>query len=66
MITHDRIIMETNNKRNELETYIYEANDKSTGVYKDYIDPAVVTVLQNELQQTRAWLDNEGQDSSKG
>jgi hypothetical protein len=38
MNTHDRIIHETNAKKNELETYIYEWKDRISGKYAEYAE----------------------------
>lgn len=40
MNTHDRVIYETNAKKNELETYIYEWTDRIVGKMADFTDPA--------------------------
>lgn len=36
MNTHDRIILETNMRKNELETFCYEWKDKLHGMYAKY------------------------------
>lgn len=42
LVNHDRIIHETQNKKNELETYIYEWRDRITGNFKDFTDQSKV------------------------
>lgn len=61
----DRVIQETQAKKNELETFIYDWRDKSTGSYKIYFEEAVIPELHKKLDEASHWLENEGHNASK-
>ncbi|KRX04010.1 hypothetical protein PPERSA_12457 [Pseudocohnilembus persalinus] len=61
----DRVIQETQAKKNELETFIYDWRDKSTGSYKIYFEEAVIPDLHKKLDEASHWLENDGHSASK-
>lgn len=65
MKTHDRIIQETNQKKNELETYIYEWRDRLDGKMKPYTVEANIPSYLESLSKAGNWLENEGESASK-
>jgi heat shock protein 4 len=65
MANEDRLITETADKRNELESYLYSMRDKLDGVLKPYTAPAMKERLQTLMNSTEDWLYGDGFDSSK-
>lgn len=65
MANEDRLITETADKRNELESYIYTMRDKLIGEYKKFASDEEVTTLNSGLQETEDWLYGDGFDSVK-
>ncbi len=66
MAFEDRIIVETADKRNELESYIYSMRDKLDGKLKGYYSQDEATKLKNLLNESEEWLDGDGWDATKG
>merc|ERR1712023_361570 len=65
MANEDRLITETADKRNELESYIYSMRDKLIGEYKKFATESEVSSLNASLQETEDWLYGDGFDSVK-
>ena len=66
MAQQDRIIEETANKRNELESYVYDMRNHLCDRLRDYISEADKTAFEAKLQETEDWLyTDEGFDSTK-
>lgn len=65
MANEDRIIIETADKRNELESYIYSMRDKLDMSLKDFATPADREKLKKLMDSTEDWLYNDGFDSTK-
>jgi heat shock 70kDa protein 4 len=61
----DRLIRETADKRNELESYIYAMRTKLDGALKAYASPQEKDKLQHALTDAEDWLYNDGFDSTK-
>lgn len=62
----DRIIEETSDKRNELESYIYEARGHLTGKFADFASTSDKESFDNKLTELEDWLySDEGFDSTK-
>jgi heat shock 70kDa protein 4 len=66
MAFEDKIIVETADKRNELESYIYSMRDKMDGKLKDFIEKSEKTKLSELIQTSEDWLYDDGFDSTKG
>jgi heat shock protein 4 len=65
MANLDRITTETYEKKNELESYIYDMRNKSEDKYAQYIQPAHKSALLQELEKVENWLYGEGLKSVK-
>merc|ERR1712146_634572 len=67
MAQQDRIIQETGDARNALESYIYEMRDKVSdyGVLKDYASEPEKTKIGKDLEDAENWLYDEGFDCTK-
>jgi heat shock protein 4 len=66
MAFEDRLIQETADKRNELESYIYSMRDRLDGALKEYASPAERDELKSLMTVAEDWLYNEGFESTKG
>ena len=65
MFNEDRLITETADKRNELESYIYNIRDKLDGELKDYSSKDEKDKLKSLLTESEDWLYGDGFDSTK-
>ena len=65
MANEDRLINETADKRNELESYIYAMRDKLAGVLKAFSTEAEKSALTSLLTESEEWLYGDGFDSVK-
>ena len=65
MAANDLLILETFNKRNELETYLYSTRGKLEGALGAYCLPAEVARVRDLLAATENWLYDEGFDATK-
>eukprot|EP00607_Mallomonas_marina_P007568 CAMPEP_0182417394 /NCGR_PEP_ID=MMETSP1167-20130531/1855_1 /TAXON_ID=2988 /ORGANISM="Mallomonas Sp, Strain CCMP3275" /LENGTH=830 /DNA_ID=CAMNT_0024590927 /DNA_START=105 /DNA_END=2597 /DNA_ORIENTATION=+ len=65
MQSEDDLIVETANKRNELEAYIYSMRDKVDGSLKEYRTNSEKSQLQELLVAAEDWLYNEGFEATK-
>ncbi|RAL11124.1 Hsp70 chaperone Hsp88 [Aspergillus homomorphus CBS 101889] len=65
MYMEDKLIAETDEKKNELEASIYELRDKIEGVYAEFASEEEKEKLRAKLMDTEDWLYEEGEDTSK-
>lgn len=65
MAFEDKLITETADKRNELESYIYSMRDKMGGALKSYMTQGEKDDLSKKLDVAEDWLYGDGFDSSK-
>lgn len=65
MFNHDRLIRETYEKKNELESYIYDIRQKLSDKLKDYTTQDVINSFFKLLSENEEWLYGEGTNSSK-
>lgn len=67
MANHDRIIRETANMRNELESYIYDMRDKISGDSQlgSYCSEAEKSAFLAKTEAMETWLYDEGFDETK-
>lgn len=65
MANEDRVIIETADKRNELEAYLYAMRDKLDGPLKDFASPKEKDSLKSLMNAAEDWLYNEGFESTK-
>jgi len=65
MAFEDKMITETADKRNELESYIYSMRDKMDGALSTYGSPQEKEKLKSLLLDAEDWLYGDGFDSTK-
>lgn len=66
MFYEDKLIVETADKRNELESFIYSMRDRIVGVLKTYATKDEAEELQKKMMTTEDWLySDEGFDTTK-
>jgi len=65
MANADRVIRETADKRNELESYIYSMRDRVIGDLAPYCNDADKASFENALESTENWLYEDGFDATK-
>ncbi|KAK2796696.1 Heat shock protein hsp88 [Emmonsiellopsis sp. PD_5] len=65
MFMEDKLVMDTEDKKNELESFIYELRDKIEGVYAEYANEEEKTKLKAKLDETEDWLYEDGEDTTK-
>lgn len=66
MANEDRLIVETADARNALESYVFTMRDKLVGPLKDFSTNSEKSQLQNLLQKMEDWLySDEGYDGTK-
>lgn len=65
MAFEDRLIQETADKRNELESYIYAMRDRLDGNLKEYATSSERDSLKSLMTVAEDWLYNEGFESTK-
>lgn len=81
MISEDKLVADTEEKKNELETYIYELRNKIDDQYADFASDSEKTKLKEKLEaaevstlvlgtnhaltKTQDWLYDEGEDTTK-
>ncbi|KAL4956758.1 heat shock protein 70 family [Aspergillus filifer] len=65
MYMEDKLIAETDEKKNELEGTIYEMRDKIDGVYAEFASEEEKDKLRAKLTDLEDWLYEEGEDTTK-
>lgn len=65
MYMDDKLIAETDEKKNELEGTIYEMRDKIDGVYAEFASEEEKDKLRSKLTDLEDWLYEEGDDTTK-
>jgi molecular chaperone DnaK (HSP70) len=66
MKNQDKVIYETYERKNELESLIYNNKEKLGSSYKNFVKPEDVPNLLAILERANTWLYDEGQNSSRG
>ena len=66
MVAADKLVAETEEKKNALEEYIYTLRGKLEDEYKDFANEEEKEKLSKMLMDTEEWLYDEGYDSTKG
>ncbi|KEY70870.1 hypothetical protein S7711_00716 [Stachybotrys chartarum IBT 7711] len=66
MVMEDKLVADTEEKKNELETYIYDLRAKLDDQYADLSSEEEKTAIKAKLEATEDWLYDEGDDASKG
>jgi heat shock 70kDa protein 4 len=66
MVNQDRLILETYEKKNELESLIYRWKSNITSSHQEFTRPEEVQGLLAFLEKENEWLYNDGQHSNRG
>lgn len=65
MYASDRLVVDTAEKRNALEEYVYETRSKLEMGWSEYMVDAERSVFYKSLNDTENWLYAEGEDATK-
>ncbi|TAQ91211.1 hypothetical protein B7494_g393 [Chlorociboria aeruginascens] len=65
MIMEDKHVADTEEKKNELETYIYEMRNKIDDQYSEFASEDEKIKLKAKLEASEDWLYDEGEDATK-
>jgi len=65
MAVTDKVIVETTEAKNNVETYVYDLRDKLSSAFSEFVIQAEQEELQGLLQQTEDWLYEDGDDLPK-
>lgn len=66
MVADDKLVAETEERKNALEEYIYTLRGKLEEEYKDFASDEEKDKLSKMLMDTEEWLYDDGYDSTKG
>jgi len=62
----DRLVAETEEKKNELETFIYDLRSKLDDQYEEFVSDEEKSSIKDKLEVAENWLYDEGDDAAKG
>jgi heat shock protein 4 len=65
MTAQDDLIISTANAKNELETYVYAANEKVSGIWKDFGSKQEKDAVEELCGQITIWLYDDGADVAR-
>ncbi|KIV83892.1 hypothetical protein PV11_05880 [Exophiala sideris] len=65
MYMEDKLVTDTEDKKNELEAYIYELRGKIDDVYSEFANEQEKEKIRDKLEKTEDWLYEDGEDASK-
>jgi len=65
MVMEDKLVADTEEKKNELETYIYDMRNKLDEQFADLASDDEKDALRSKLTDTEDWLYEDGEDASK-
>ncbi|ETI20202.1 hypothetical protein G647_08236 [Cladophialophora carrionii CBS 160.54] len=65
MFMEDKLVTDTEDKKNELEAYIYEIRGKIDDLYADFASDEEKSKIREKLEKTEDWLYDEGDDATK-
>eukprot|EP00485_Elphidium_margaritaceum_P014018 CAMPEP_0202731832 /NCGR_PEP_ID=MMETSP1385-20130828/187346_1 /ASSEMBLY_ACC=CAM_ASM_000861 /TAXON_ID=933848 /ORGANISM="Elphidium margaritaceum" /LENGTH=931 /DNA_ID=CAMNT_0049398135 /DNA_START=64 /DNA_END=2859 /DNA_ORIENTATION=- len=65
LLNMDRIVHETDEAKNELETCIYALRDKSDGSHREFLEEKDRATLSEKLTTMEDWLYDEGDSANK-
>lgn len=66
MVMEDKLVADTEEKKNELETYIYDLRNKIDDQYSEFASEEEKEKIKAKLETAEEWLYDEGEDASKG
>ncbi|KAI1493502.1 heat shock protein Hsp88 [Biscogniauxia mediterranea] len=65
MVMEDKLVADTEEKKNELEAYIYDLRNKLDDVYAEFASEEEKDKLRSKLNEMEDWLYEEGEDATK-
>ncbi|KAL6247160.1 adenyl-nucleotide exchange factor sse1 [Rhinocladiella similis] len=65
MYMEDKLVTDTEDKKNELEAYIYELRGKLDDVYSEFASQEEKDKIRDKLEKSEDWLYDEGEDATK-
>jgi heat shock protein 4 len=65
MASSDQLVRDTEERRNALEEYIYEARNKLSTTWSSFAEESDKSYLQNELTKAEDWLYGDGEEATK-
>lgn len=65
MAYQDQLVHETHEKRNELESYVYDIRNKIGEKYDKYISSEAKAKLLQQLDEVESWLYGDGAKTTK-
>ncbi|KAI5241693.1 heat shock protein 70 [Aureobasidium subglaciale] len=65
MIMEDKLVADTEDKKNELEAYIYEMRAKIDEEYAEFSNDEEKSKLKEKLETSEDWLYEDGEDATK-
>ncbi|KAM0557951.1 hypothetical protein ACHAPJ_005115 [Fusarium lateritium] len=66
MVMEDKLVADTEEKKNELEAYIYDLRAKLDEQYSEFASEDEKSTIKAKLEATEDWLYEEGDDTTKG
>ncbi|KAH0496550.1 hypothetical protein TgHK011_003902 [Trichoderma gracile] len=66
MVMEDKLVADTEEKKNELEAYIYDLRAKLDEQYAELASEDEKAAIRAKLESTEDWLYDEGDDATKG
>ncbi|RLV96261.1 Heat shock protein SSE1 [Spathaspora sp. JA1] len=66
MVMEDKLVADTEERKNTLEEYIYDLRGKLDDQYSEFASPEEKEKLTGMLTKTEDWLYDDGYDSTKG
>jgi heat shock protein 4 len=66
MVMEDKLVADTEEKKNELEAYIYDLRAKLDEQYSEFASEDEKQTIKAKLEATEDWLYEEGEDTTKG
>eukprot|EP00834_Sanchytrium_tribonematis_P001606 NODE_41_length_34096_cov_2.002235.p2 type:complete len:799 gc:universal NODE_41_length_34096_cov_2.002235:9059-6663(-) len=64
LVSHDQLVIDTEDAKNALEEYIYTVRDKLSGQWADFVDGPIKESLTNDLGATENWIYSSEADSA--
>ncbi|ORY64900.1 hsp88-like protein [Pseudomassariella vexata] len=65
MVMEDKLVADTEEKKNELETYIYDLRNKIDEQYSEFASEEEKEKIRTKLTESEDWLYEDGEDASK-
>ncbi|KAI0161783.1 heat shock protein Hsp88 [Hypoxylon sp. FL1284] len=65
MLMEDKLVADTDEKKNELETYIYDMRNKLDDQYADFANDEEKDKIRAKLTESEDWLYEDGEDATK-